>query len=317
MQVYEMAGELIIGSRLKRLSEKFLSDVSKVYKSQGIPFETAYFPVFYLLNLHGTLTVSHVARELEITQSGASQMINSLVKKGLVRYDKDKDDKRIRIASFTPRGTLLLGQVEPVWESIGKCFRKILEEGDNSRYLFQALGEIEESIAKKNLFSRVSKDLEKKNLLKKVVFSPYDPILEKEYKALALSWLVENSFAKTNDTDFINKTGKMVEKGLGIVRLAKIENQVVGAFYLSKIGGDRAEILVFGVEDSRGHLDLAQLLLSRLLETMREEKINRVSIRLNRRLAPLIKLFRGAGFSLDCLEKNNDNETCFVLTKKG
>ncbi|MCP4719654.1 MAG: MarR family transcriptional regulator [Desulfobacteraceae bacterium] len=316
MKVYEMAGELMIGSRLKRLSEKFLSDVSKVYKSQGIPFETAYFPVFYLLNLHGTLTVSHVARELEITQSGASQMINSLVKKGLVRYDKDKDDKRIRRASFTPRGILLLDQVEPVWESIGKCFRTILEQGDNSRYLFQALGEIEESIAKKNLFSRVSKDLEKKNLLKKVVFSLYDPSLEKEYKALALSWLVENSFAKTFDTDFINKTGRMVEKGLGIVRLAKIEKNVVGAFYLSKIGGDRSEILVFSVEDSRENPDLAQLLLSRLLETMKEEKITRVSIRLNRRLAPLIKLFRGAGFSLDCLEKHKE-ETGFVLTKKG
>ncbi len=315
MKVYEMAGELMIGSRLKRLSEKFLSDVSKVYKSEGIPFETAYFPVFYLLKLHGTLTVSHVARELEITQSGASQMINTLVKKGLVRYDKDKDDKRIRIASFTPRGVQLLGRVEPVWESIGTCFREILEEGDNSRYLFQAMGEIEESIAQKNLFSRVSKDLKKRQLLKKVVFFPYDPSLEEGYKALALSWLAENSFAGSNDTDFINKTDRMVETGRGILRLAKIENDVVAAFYLSKIGGNRAEILIFGVADSRRHLDLAQLLLSRLLETMKEEKITGVSIKLNRRLAPLIRLFRGAGFSLDSLAKSNENEIGFVLTK--
>ncbi len=315
MKVYEMAGELIIGSRLKRLSEKFLSDVSKVYKSQGIPFETAYFPVFYLLNLHGTLTVSHVARELEITQSGASQMINALVKKELVRYDKDRDDKRIRIASFTPMGAQLLDQVEPVWESIGKCFRQILEEGDNSRYLFQAMGEIEESISQENLYSRIFKDLNKRQLLKNVVFFPYDPSLEEGYKALALSWLVENSFAKTNDTDFINKTGQMVETGQGIVRLAKIENDVIGTFYLSKIAGDRAEILLFGVDDSRRHLDLAQLLLSLLLETMKEEKITRVSIKLNRRLAPLIKLFMGAGFSLDCLEKSKEDETGFVLTK--
>lgn len=103
MSVYKIAGELIVGSRLKRLSERFLSDVSKVYKSEQIPFETSYFPVFYLLDLYGTLKISDVARELEITRSGASQMVNALEKKGLVRYDADKEDKRVRTVSFTLR----------------------------------------------------------------------------------------------------------------------------------------------------------------------------------------------------------------------
>ena len=63
---------------MKRLSDKFLSDVFKVYKSEEIPFKTACFPVFFLLSYHGTLMkVSDVVRELEITQSGAGRMINS------------------------------------------------------------------------------------------------------------------------------------------------------------------------------------------------------------------------------------------------
>ncbi|MCP3943964.1 MAG: winged helix-turn-helix transcriptional regulator [Desulfobacteraceae bacterium] len=316
MNTYEMAGELIVGSRLKRLSEKFLSDVSKVYKSEGISFETAHFSVFYLLKRHGILKVSDVARELEITQSGASQMVNSLVKKGLVRYDRDKADKRIRTLSFTPGGTQLLRQVEPVWESIREGFRALLEEGDNSRYFFQALGEIEENIARENLFSRFSKDLKKRQLLKDIYFSPYDQKMKEMYKQLALSWLINNSFAKTCDMDFINQIGKMTKTGRQIVRLAKIKDQVIAAFCVSKNVENGAEIRVFEVINSWRHLGLEKLLLSRLLETMKEEKIIMVSITLNRRLVSTIKLFKSVGFSLDFLEKNKENETGFVLTKK-
>lgn len=324
MKVYEMAGELMIGSRMKRLSEKFFSDVSKVYKLQGIPFETAYFPVFYLLNLHGALTVSDVARELEITQSGASQMITVLVKKGLVCYARNKDDKRIRTVSFTPGGSQLLLRVEPVWEAIQNCFRQLLEEGDNSRYFVQALGDIEENMIRETLFSRVSNALEKRLLLKKVSFFSYHQSQEEAYKKLALSWLVENSFAKTNDTDFINIIDRMVDSSQGIVRLAKTQNQVIGAFCVSKRkdanaetnAETSAEILVFSVKDSWRHQGLEQLLLSQLLETLKEEKIDRVCITLDRRLSCLVKLFKSAGFFLDCLEKNEKNETGFVLTKK-
>ena len=70
MNAYQKAVELIVGSRLKRLSDRYLSDVAKVYKAHHIPFETAYFPVFYLLSRYTRLKVSDVARELAITQSG-------------------------------------------------------------------------------------------------------------------------------------------------------------------------------------------------------------------------------------------------------
>lgn len=216
MSVYKVAGELIVGSRLKRLSERFLSDVSKVYKSECIPFETSYFPVFYLLDLYGTLKISDVAQELEITRSGASQMVNALEKKGLVRYDTDTEDKRVRTVSFTPSGTALLKEIKPVWTSIKNSYREILEEGDNSRYFFQALEEIEENITRKNLFSRVSRDLDAKRILKDIRFTPFAPGLEAAYKELSLSWLLENDFFQAGDTGFINRTAETVESGRAV-----------------------------------------------------------------------------------------------------
>ena len=86
MIFYREAGELIFGSRLKRISERFLMDVSKIYKSLNIPFEVSWFPLFYLLNERGKLSVTEIARELEITHSAVSQLVTILQKKKLIPF---------------------------------------------------------------------------------------------------------------------------------------------------------------------------------------------------------------------------------------
>ena len=314
MSVYKIAGELIIGSRLKRLSERFLSDVSKVYKSFDIPFETSYFPVFYLLDIYGTIKISDVAHELEITRSGASQMVNALEKKGLIRYDTDKEDKRVRTISFTPCGTALLKEIKMVWTSIQNSYRTILEEGDNSRYFFQALEEIEENISRKTLFERVSQDLMRRRLLTDIRFFPYDMGLEAAYRELALSWLLDNDFFHSKDTDFINRVAQTVESGQAVVEVAAAQDRVSGAYYAA-LDGKAAEIKVFAVHGGSLDLDLQKALLKRLCDTLEKKGVRSASIRINRRQAPLIKLFRSAGFAFMGLEPNRNKETGVVLTR--
>jgi len=314
MSVYKIAGELIVGSRLKRLSERFLSDVSKVYKAEQIPFETSHFPVFYLLDLYGTLKISDIAHELEITQSGASQMVNALEKKGLVRYDTDEGDKRVRTVSFTAGGTALLEEIKPIWTSIKNSYRALLEEGDNSRYFFQALEEIEENITRKTLFARVAQDLGVRRMLKDIRFIPYDPKLAAAYKELALSWLLDNDFYNAGDTDFINRIENAIQAGQGVVELSKSEERVSGAYYAS-LNGDTAQIKIFAVHESSLYQDLEKAMLTRLLDTLEKEGVRSADIRINRRQAPLIKLFRSKGFAFSGLEQNHNKETGVVLTQ--
>ena len=64
MTFYRQTGELIFGTRLKRLSDRFLMDVARIYKTLDIPFVIGWFPLFYLLNEQGTLSVTEIAREL-------------------------------------------------------------------------------------------------------------------------------------------------------------------------------------------------------------------------------------------------------------
>ncbi|MCK5149194.1 MarR family transcriptional regulator, partial [bacterium] len=132
MSLYNRVGELIFGTRLKRLSERFLADVSQLYRELDIPFEYSWFPIFWLLDETGTMSVTEIARELEITHSAVSQMVTTLDKKGHIAFEVDENDRRRRLVCLTDSGQELLLQVRPVWRGMHRAMRMLLNEGAHS-----------------------------------------------------------------------------------------------------------------------------------------------------------------------------------------
>ena len=63
MGFYEETGILILGTRLKRLSERFLSEVGKIYEKLELDFEAAWFPVFFLIHKKGPLSITEIAEK--------------------------------------------------------------------------------------------------------------------------------------------------------------------------------------------------------------------------------------------------------------
>ncbi|MBD3414819.1 MAG: MarR family transcriptional regulator [Candidatus Aminicenantes bacterium] len=161
MSFYKNAGELIFGTRLKRISDRFLTDVSSVYKKMGIPFEVSWFPLFYLLHHQSSLSVTEIAKELQITHSAVSQLVTHLEKKNLVEFINDEHDKRKRIIGFTDRGREIMHQIEPVWKALKETMQSFLKQKQNSSRLMQALDETEETLKNENLCENVLKNIKK------------------------------------------------------------------------------------------------------------------------------------------------------------
>lgn len=159
MSFYKDAGELIFGTRLKRISDRFLIDVSRIYKKLGIPFEVSWFPLFYLLHYKNCLSVTEIAKELQITHSAVSQLVTNLEKKNLVKFIDDENDKRKRIIGFTESGQKMMHELKPVWKSMRESMRFLLNKKENSASLLTALDEIEETLEKNSLCERVLKKI--------------------------------------------------------------------------------------------------------------------------------------------------------------
>lgn len=162
MTFYRETGSLIFGTRLKRLSDRFLLDVAKTYRHLDIPFETSWFPLFYLLAERDSLSVTDIARELEITHSAVSQLVTAVGKKGYVSFSNDQNDKRRRLVRFSPKGREMMRTIRPVWEALEKTMGDLLQEGEHSAGLFDALDELEDRLSGESLFQRMLNEINRR-----------------------------------------------------------------------------------------------------------------------------------------------------------
>ncbi|ANQ48793.1 MarR family transcriptional regulator [Flammeovirga sp. MY04] len=153
MDFYQSAGSLVIGSRLKRLGDKFLQEVSKVYVRQGIDFDPAWFPFFYLLDQNKTMSLREISDQLGVSHSAVSQLATALIKKGHLQMEKCEIDRRRRIIQLTDQGNDLLQKSKPIWKALQLTMKEVSELGDQQ--LLKELTVLENSLKEENLSDRV------------------------------------------------------------------------------------------------------------------------------------------------------------------
>src|SRR5215469_10818950 len=118
MNLYQSLGYLVLGSRLRRLSENFLSEINKAYQNEGIDFDASWFPVFYLLSKNDSLSIKELSEQTEVSHPAASQLITNLKNRGLVSSATCTDDGRRQLVQLTENGRELLTQVMPLWDAL-------------------------------------------------------------------------------------------------------------------------------------------------------------------------------------------------------
>lgn len=159
MGFYEETGILILGTRMKRLSEKFLSEVGKIYEKMDIVFEPAWFPLFFLLYRKGALSVTDISNELNVSQPAASQIVSLLSRKGLISLDPDPDDRRRKIVEFTLEGKRLLKKLIPVWETMESSMYEIFNADDEWIDVIESFNQLEKKLNCTNLSQSVMNKL--------------------------------------------------------------------------------------------------------------------------------------------------------------
>ncbi len=304
MDFYRRVGELIFGSRLKRLSEKFLMDVTKIYRSLGIPFETSWFPIFFLLNERDKLSVTEIANELEITHSAVSQMVTLLEKKDVIQFLDDANDKRKRLIAFTRQGRVLMETISPVWDSIQRCIRDLFTQRENSAYILTALHELEDSFEKESLYARVLKDI-KQDQMGEIDIRPFQGADKSVFKKLILNWLIDFQGVRIADENLINRPEIAVRNENVIILLAKVRNETVGTIVTRMYKNGNAEILYLIVDEEWQKRQIGKKLLKEALIKLDKHSITRVDIHLHRRFSHAIKLFKEEGFDLQSVQSND------------
>ena len=163
MNLYQRLGFLVLGSRLRRLSDSFLSEITRVYQQQGIEFEAGWFPVFYLLSEKGSLSIKELSEQTEVSHPAASQLITNLKNKGLVKTTASDDDARKQLVTLTDKGTELLEHIKPVWQSILSAMDELTTANHDCDNFLPAISALESAFQQHSLSDRVQDHLTEKS----------------------------------------------------------------------------------------------------------------------------------------------------------
>lgn len=155
MDIYCALGPLILGSRLRRLSEYFIAEVNKAYQEQGIDFDASWFPVFYLLSENPPVSIREISNTLQVSHSATSQLISNLRRRDLVDSAVNGNDARRQVVRLSAGGLALFHRIKPIWDAISSVFLQMQSQDEAIACLLPGITAIEQLFAEKSLSTRI------------------------------------------------------------------------------------------------------------------------------------------------------------------
>ena len=153
-------GSLALASRLRRLSDRLMRDVARVYAEQKVAFEPRWFPLLYLLKKRSPVSVTDAARALGLTHPAINQIAGAMIKAGLVSGNRDRSDERRRLLKLTPMGKDTYATLTPIWRQIEAANAELLSETGHD--LLAVLASVESLLDGKDMYARITHRLDLK-----------------------------------------------------------------------------------------------------------------------------------------------------------
>jgi DNA-binding MarR family transcriptional regulator/GNAT superfamily N-acetyltransferase len=282
-------GELLLASRLRKLSESLYSGVDQVYRSHGVELPSRCFPILFLLRDHGRLGISDLAQRLGQTHPAVSQMSRKLLAHGVVREWTDPADDRRRLLALSARGAALMRRLEPVWNGIIAAVREL----DGAGSLSQALTEVDRAVAARGFGRRIQAQLA--TAPSAAVIIPYSPRHAAEFKRLNLAWLKRYFRVEPIDTAVLSRPQRLIDAG-GRIFFARLGRRIVGTCALLNAGGGRYELSKMAVDDAAQGRGIGRQLLLAAIAAFEAAGGSELFLESSKKLTPALTMYESAGF---------------------
>jgi GNAT superfamily N-acetyltransferase len=289
-------GELALASRFRRLSDRLMRDVSRIYRERSLDFEARWFPLLYLLGQRSPLTVGAVARELSITHPAVHQIAGAMTRKGLLVSAKDDRDDRRRLLALTPKGLALVGALEPLWQEIAGATREALDGAGHD--VLGALAALEAQLDQEEVYDRIQRRMRTRDLAA-VEILPYAPAYRRHFKALNLEWLRKDFTVEKIDREMLDDPqGQILDRG-GAILFAREGKRIVGTCALLRHAEGTFELAKMAVAPQARGRQIGRRLGLAAIERARALGATRLVLLTSPKLIPAIQLYRSLGFTVD------------------
>ncbi|UCC45503.1 MAG: MarR family transcriptional regulator [Candidatus Zixiibacteriota bacterium] len=146
-------GPLAFASRLKRLSNRLMNDVSRIYEENRFEFQPRWFLIAYLLKDESPMSITAIAKRLGLTHPYVIQVSKEMAAHQLIIPYADKEDARRTYLKLSPKGRKLTGKLEEFWIDISQCTQQVIDASGTD--VLEGITRIEEELYKKSVYRRV------------------------------------------------------------------------------------------------------------------------------------------------------------------
>lgn len=145
-------GGQALAARLRRLSERFDRDGTRIYAVHDVNFEQRWYGVLRQLMTRGPMSVGEIAAALKISHASVSEARRSMEKAGIITAQADPDDGRKRTLHLTPDGESLCRQLGPLWAAFNKVAEELnAEAGD----VVALLDRLDDALDRCSMYERI------------------------------------------------------------------------------------------------------------------------------------------------------------------
>ena len=293
MNVFNELAELALASRLRRLSDVFMRDVTQVYRNYGLDFEPKWFPLFYLLTQKSPVGIMEAAEALDISHPALIQLAKELEKAGYVQSAKDETDSRKRRLVLSQKGQDLLPELQRLWKAFSDTNLQLLKNQRNN--LLFALEEMEQLIAEKSHLARVSETL-KIQQRDEVQVVAYESLYAADFKRLNVAWIERYFRVEAEDLAQLSDPEKYILAAGGQVYLALLNRQPVGTCGIIKESDEIYELIKMAVDERFQGKQIGLKLCQHAIDAARALGGKQMWLESNTRLTPAITLYKKVGF---------------------
>ncbi len=298
VDILQTQGALFLGSRLKRLADRFSGDAARVLRLAGLPVQQTHLPLLAALHRLGPLSVSQAAAVLGVSQPAATRTIGALAELGLVDAARDEQDARAKLLTLSAAGRDLITRAEhtlfPVVEAAadGMCAEV---DGD----LVRAIGQLEAAFDRRSLEDRVLDTLRapaKEGL--RIV--EYRDDLADTFARITEEWVCAMFALEEEDLAIIRHPREhIVDAGGVILFVEDAQLGIIGTGALMRMPDGAYEITKMGVTAQARGRGAGEFLLRHLLARAQLLGVERLFLLTNTACASAVRLYEKLGFEHD------------------
>jgi len=295
MDFFNQVGKLALGSRLRRLSERFTEDAVQVYKLYNTNLQPKWFPVFYVLSEGQGKTITAIADEIGHSHPSVIKIIREMSRQGLVLEKNDKNDGRRNIVSLSKKGRGIAGRIPTQYTDVKNAIEDAFTQTSND--LWKAIDEWESLLSQKSIFRRVLEQ-KKQRESKDIKIVNYQPKYKDAFKKLNEQWIFLYFKMEELDHEVLdNPKRNILDKG-GYILVALDKNKPVGVCALIKMDDPvyDYELAKMAVSPEARGKGIGLILGNAILEKAKALHAKKIYLGSNTILKPAINLYYKLGF---------------------